>query len=195
MISLILDTTYTELIVALASNNQIIDTIRYDCWQRQSEYAAKEVENILKRNNIDPKNVNEVIVTNGPGSYTGVRIALTIAKTYCFALNIPCYVLSSLQVLETEGKTSICLINARANRSYIGVYKDDECILKDQIMTNEEVLNYIKKHQYYDVCGDLDYLDIENNHKSNIPENMIRLKSDKNKIDDVLKLKAIYLKD
>ena len=194
MITLLLDSTYKNLSIGLAIDNKMVDIIEYECWQAQSEYMMSELENILKRNSVDPKTVNEIVVTNGPGSYTGVRIALTIAKIYCLALNIPCYVLSSLKVLQLADKPSICLINARSNRSYIGVYKNNEEILSDRVMKNEEVKEYIEKHMDFAICGDTDYLEIESQNKE-ILHNMLRLKDEKYFQKDILTLSAVYLKD
>ncbi len=194
MITLLLDSTYKNLSIGLAIDNKMVDIIEYECWQAQSEYMMSELENILKRNSVDPKTVNEIVVTNGPGSYTGVRIALTIAKIYCLALNIPCYVLSSLKVLQLADKPSICLINARSNRSYIGVYKNNEEILSDRVMKNEEVKEYIEKHMDFAICGDTDYLEIESQNKE-ILHNMFRLKDEKYLQKDILTLSAVYLKD
>ena len=73
-------------------------------------------------------------MSKGPGSYTGIRIALTIAKTIVFALNIPLYLVSSLQVMKVGDKPTICLTNARSQRSYIGVYQGQKEILSDRIM-------------------------------------------------------------
>lgn len=194
MISLLLDSSNTLLVVGIAKNNKIIDSIIYEAWQKQSEYMILEINNILKRNEIDPKNVNEIIVTKGPGSYTGLRIALTIAKIYGYSLSIPVYALSSLKVLESHGHNSICLMNARSKRSYFAVYKDEVEIVKDTVLTNEEVLNYISIHKDYKICGELDYLSLKSS-EYNILENMLRLKSEDNKVKDILTLKAVYLKD
>lgn len=194
MITLLLDSTYKNLSIGLAIDNKMVDIIEYECWQAQSEYMMSELENILKRNSVDPKTVNGIVVTNGPGSYTGVRIALTIAKIYCLALNIPCYVISSLKVLQLADKPSICLINARSNRSYIGVYKNNEEILSDRVMKNEEVKEYIEKHMDFAICGDTDYLEIESQNKE-ILHNMFRLKDKKYLQKDILTLSAVYLKD
>ena len=96
MYSLLLDSANRDLNVGLAKDNQIIDRISYQAWQRQSELMAVEVDAILKRNNISAKDIGEVVVTIGPGSYTGIRIALTIAKTLAFALDIKIFAVSSL---------------------------------------------------------------------------------------------------
>lgn len=192
--TLLLDSSGNYLNVALAIDNKIVKEISYECFHKQSEMMVPEIENILNEYNFVAKDINEVIVTIGPGSYTGLRIALTIAKIMGYALNIPIYTLSSLEILEKKGETSICLINARSKRSYIGIYKDGEVIKEDSVITNEELETLINEHKDYVLCGDLDYLDKEG-YKADIFENMLRLKNESNLVKDIMSLKAVYLKD
>ncbi|MDY2728019.1 MAG: tRNA (adenosine(37)-N6)-threonylcarbamoyltransferase complex dimerization subunit type 1 TsaB [Candidatus Onthovivens sp.] len=194
MKTLLLDSSNTDLNVGLAEDGKIIDEISYSCWQRQSEKMIPEIESMLKKHSINPKEITDIAVTIGPGSYTGLRIALTIAKTYCYALQIPCYAISSLQVLSKKDIISICLINARSNRSYFGVYLNGSLIEKDCVKTNEEVIEYIKEHPDYVVCGDTSYLQI-NGYKSSVVTRLEELKSSSNLVKDLFSLKAIYLKD
>ena len=195
MLSLLLDSANKELLVALYKGDKKIDEIRYEAWQRQSELMIPELDKILKRNEIDPKTIDEIVVTQGPGSYTGVRIALTIAKIYALSLNIPCYAISSLGVLKDENKTSICLINARSNRSYFGVYEaNGNVLIEDKVLPNKEVLDYIEEHKDFAICGDVTYLGLENQ-ESDIAKNMMSLKNESNKVQNILTLKAVYLKD
>lgn len=195
MLSLLLDSANKKLLVALYSDDKKIDEIRYEARQRQSELMIPELDKILKNNNIDPKNIDEIIVTQGPGSYTGVRIALTIAKIYAMSLNIPCYALSSLAVLKDKTKTSICLINARSNRSYFAVYEaNGNALIQDKVLPNTEVIEYINSHKDFAVCGDTTYLGIEGQNED-ISFNMMSLKNESNKVDNILTLKAVYLKD
>lgn len=195
MLSLLLDSANKELLVSIFKDDIKVDEVRYEARQRQSELMIPELDKILKRNNIDPKAIGEIIVTKGPGSYTGVRIALTIAKIYAMGLNIPCYAISSLAVLKNKKGNSICLVNARSNRSYFAVYGENgETIIQDKILTNDETLEYIDSHKDYHVCGDTDYLGIsgENN---DLSSNMVSLRNESNKVENILTLKAVYLKD
>lgn len=194
MYSLILDSSYKDLVVGIARDNVVIENINYECFQRQSELMIVEIDNALKKHNINPRQISEVLVTFGPGSYTGVRIALTIAKIYCYALKIPCYAYSSLKVLEDYSKPSICLINARSSRSYIGVYDKNKVLISDCVMKNEDVLKYIENHKDFAICGDVEYLGIDG-FKANIPYNMIALKNDDDLVKNIMTLKAVYLKD
>lgn len=194
MYSLLLDSSNVELIVGVAKDDILLDEIRYNAWQKQSEFMVNEIDKILKRNEINPKEINEVIVSIGPGSYTGLRIALTIAKIYGVALNVDIYALSSLQILQKRDETSICLMNARSNRSYIGIYNNDTCLLKDKVLTNDEVKTLIENNPSYKICGEVEYLSIKNE-KSDTLINMLLLKNESNKVKDILSLKALYLKD
>ena len=193
MVTILLDSSNTNLSVGLAKDNLILGYTSYEAWQRQSEYMIPELAKLLKEHDIKNSDISDVIVAKGPGSYTGVRIAITIAKTIATALNAKLYAVSSLRVQKACKKPSICLINARSNRSYIGVYQDDKVLLEDQIMQNEDVLKYIEDHPDYIVCGETKYLGIEGVISNNIEE-MLSLKPYLEEINP-LSLKPVYLKE
>ena len=175
MYTILLDSSHTKLAVGIAKNGIVLKSIIYEAWQEQSEHMIPELNNILTAFDVKREEIDDVMVAIGPGSYTGVRIAITIAKTMGCALNIPVYPLSSLRILKDGMKPSICVINARSKRSYIGVYQGENCLLEDQIMSNDEVLKYIEEHPDYSICGDVAYLNIQGV-KSNVIEQMFLLK-------------------
>ena len=193
MYQLLLDSSNIYLTVALAKDCQLVDSIFYNAWQRQSELMVGEVENILKRNNIDKKSLDSVVVGIGPGSYTGVRIGVTIAKTIAYALHLKVYAKSSLSLLVNEGNPTICLFNARSGRSYFAVYQKDKVIENDTVLTNEEVLNYIEKHPDYKVCGDTAQIGKESD-KFDIPLALSKF-TEKDLVKDIFTLNPTYLKD
>lgn len=194
MISVLLDSSSTKLNVALAKDDKLIDSVSYEAWQQQSEYMVYELDKLLKKHNFTRHDIKDILVSIGPGSYTGVRIALTIAKVISLALSLPIYPLSSLHVLKDDDKPSICLINARSNRSYIGVYKNEEVIIQDMIYKNEDILKYIEEHKDYSICGNVGYLGLKGK-ESNIFLQMLSLKKYVKPMNDTLGLKPIYMKD
>lgn len=194
MISLLLDSSNIKLGVAIAIDDKIIDFKYYDAWQRQSEYMMSEIEALLNKNSIDPKDVNEIISTRGPGSYTGVRISLTIAKIWGFCRDINVFAISSLQVLKKNNEISVCVINARSMRSYIGIYEGNKVILEDTIYTNEEVKKLLDENPQYVLCGETSYLKREG-FETNIFEQMLSIKKDSKPVSEILSLKPIYLKN
>ena len=193
MITILLDSSNTNLSVGIARDNLLLEYISYEAWQQQSEYMIPELDKLLRKYNVSRDEIKEVMVAKGPGSYTGVRIAITIAKTIATALDAKLYAVSSLRVQKACKNPSICLINARSNRSYIGVFEDDKILLDDQIMKNEDVLNYIKEHPKYSVCGDVKYLGIEGVISNNIQE-MLGLKNVLEPVNP-LSLKPVYMKE
>ena len=193
MITVLLDSSNTNLSVGVAKDNLLLERISYEAWQRQSEYMILELDKLFTKYRITKDDISDVVVAKGPGSYTGVRIAITIAKTIATALDAKLYAVSSLRVLKDQAKPSICLINARSGRSYIGVYEDTKTLLEDQIMKNEDVLRYIEEHPNYSVCGETKYLGIEGVISNNIEE-MLSLKESLDSINP-LSLKPVYMKE
>ena len=191
---LLLDSSNTSLTVGLANADSLVDSISYEAWQSQSEHMIPEINNIFEKHSIDKNDLAGVVVAIGPGSYTGVRIAITIAKVMGTALGIDVYPVSSLQILKNGKKPSICLENARSNRSYIGVYENEKCLLQDQIMTNEQVKEYIDQHPDYCVCGQTKYLGFDG-YESNMAVEMVSLLNHLKPCADSRALKPVYLKD
>ena len=193
MYTILLDSSNTNLSVGIARDNLLLENISYEAWQQQSEYMIPELNKLLEKYKAKNEEISAVMVAKGPGSYTGVRIAITIAKTMAVALGCKLYAVSSLRVQKDGKNPSICLINARSGRSYIGVYEGDKTFLEDQIMKNDEVLKYIADHPGYSVCGDVKYLGLEAKETNNVLE-MLSLKE---AVEDVnpLSLKPVYMKD
>ena len=193
MIAVLLDSSNTNLSVGIAKDNLLLDYVSYEAWQRQSEFMIVELNKLLEKHHVKKEDIKEVIVAKGPGSYTGVRIAITIAKTIAVALEAKLYAVSSLRVQKDGDVPSICLINARSGRSYVGVYEGSKIVLDDCIMKNDEVMKYIEDHPDYSVCGDTKYLNIEGKQSNNLQE-MLNLKDSLESINP-LALKPVYMKD
>ena len=194
MYSILIDTADKYLSVGLSKDNTIVDSISYECWQRQSEFLISELDKLMKRNNVTRNDIGAVVASKGPGSYTGIRIALTVAKVMAFALNIPLYLASSLEVLKDFNAPSICVVNARSKRSYVAVYDGETTIMADTIMDNKDLLDYIANHPEYKVCGDVSYLGSEG-YQADILESLNKLMIERNLEKDVLASKPVYLKD
>ena len=193
MYTVLLDSSNTNLSVGLARDNLLLENVSYEAWQQQSEYMIPELNKLLEKYQVQNEEISAVMVAKGPGSYTGVRIAITIAKTMAVALGCKLYAVSSLRVQKDGKNPSICLINARSGRSYIGVYEDKGVLLEDRIMKNDEVLKYIADHPTYSVCGDVKYLGLEVKETNNVLE-MLSLKEVLDEVNP-LSLKPVYMKD
>lgn len=193
MYQLLLDSSNVFLSVGIAKDGKVIDKVYYEAWQRQSEMMVTEVDNILTRNKIAKEELDAVVVGIGPGSYTGVRIGVTIAKTIAYALKIKIYAKSSLSLLKHAEKPTICLFNARSGRSYFAVYEGHKVIEKDCVKTNEEVLAYIKDHPDYLVNGDTYQISLESG-EFDILANLADFNKNE-EVKNVFTLNPVYLKE
>jgi len=194
MYQLLLDSSNKYLAVGLSKEGKVIDKIFYEAWQRQSEVMTNEVDTILSRNNVDKKDLDAICVGIGPGSYTGVRIAITIAKTIAYCLKIDIYAVNSLALLADENKPTICIYNARSGRSYFAVFNGTEMLEKCEVKTNDEVLAYISDHKDYAINGELEHLGLTSG-KYDYLENLAKSLINENKVSNVFGLNPLYLKD
>ena len=115
--------------VALSENGKLIDCIENDADNYiHGEYLTVFIEDILAKNKLLPNQLIGVSFSSGPGSYTGLRIGLSVAKGLCFALSIPLISVSTLKVLASLGKekypssTLVPMLDARRNEVYCEIF-------------------------------------------------------------------------
>lgn len=194
MFSILLDSSNTSLTVGLAKDDILLESISYEAWQTQSEHMIPELDKLLDKYEVERNQISDVVVAIGPGSYTGVRIAITIAKTIAAVLPVKVYAISSLRCQKDGKNPSICVINARSGRSYFGVYEDDKVLVEDMILTNDKVQEYINEHPDYVVCGNTTYLGV-NSKQPDIGRELLSLKKVVASVADPLAVKPVYMKD
>jgi len=144
--SLFIDTHDDYLRIVLYRNEEIINKIIKQSEQSHSTLTMKSVEKILKEENITVQNLKEIFVVNGPGSFTGVRIAVTIAKTLAFTLNIPIKTITSLQVkaLSSTFKGEKLVVESDKNGSYICEFNaENKKVGEYRYLKNKEFAEYI----------------------------------------------------
>ena len=77
--------------------------------RNHSIYTIPLIEEILRENEITTRDLNEIIVIDGPGSFTGVRLGITVAKMLAYTLNIKIKTISSIEALAS-GKNALKMI-------------------------------------------------------------------------------------
>lgn len=135
---LAIDTSNQTLALALSQDQNIIEDYVENVQQNHSMTLMTAIDNLLKKNNWHPKELERIIVAQGPGSYTGLRIGVTTAKTLAWTLGIDLVGVSSLASLAanaTEFKGMIVpLFDARRRNVYTGMYQWQN----DQLVTIKE---------------------------------------------------------
>lgn len=112
-----------------------------------SETLTEYLDSFLKDNNISYKDIKEVYIGRGPGSYTGLRIAGTVGKTLSYLLNCPLYSFSSLDLLLSSTSCNghyIALIEAKKTAVYlkeISITNGDITVINDDDFVEKVNLN------------------------------------------------------
>ena len=157
MITLFIDTSTESLTIALFKDDVLLSTSTVSS-SEHSKYAMPILEQIFTENNIKPNMVNKIMVINGPGSFTGIRIGVTIAKIYAWALNINIVPISSLKAYAISNKGYdyyVSIIDARRNYVYAGIYdKDYNNVIKESYISKDELVDKVNSLSNVLVIGD-----------------------------------------
>lgn len=172
---LFIDTCSNCLIICTIINNKI----DYFFIDKNNNDTSSKVMKVLKEAVADINTVDKIFVVNGPGSFTGIRVGVTIAKTIGFCLNIPIIKLSELELLattNTDTKYNVSLIDARRGYVYAGIYdKDLNCYLQDQhILLND--IKYPDSYTIIDNYNNIDLIKMIKKHEFDDPINPHDLK-------------------
>ena len=118
------------------------------------------IESLFKDNNLNVKDLKKIIVVNGPGSFTGIRIGLSIAKTMAYALNIDINTISSLTaylISNNNGEKRRAVIEDNKGY-YISVFdENDNNIVPEFYSENDEYSEYKTVESKLDVNKIIDY--------------------------------------
>jgi len=122
-----IDTALDTASVCLAQNEEILALAINENQKKQSGWLHQVINELLKKNNLRPNQLDAVAVSIGPGSYTGLRVGLSAAKGLCYALNIPLIAVSTLKMIafaaKDEADSLICpMIDARRMEVFTAVY-------------------------------------------------------------------------
>ncbi|MFY7899815.1 MAG: tRNA (adenosine(37)-N6)-threonylcarbamoyltransferase complex dimerization subunit type 1 TsaB [Chitinophagaceae bacterium] len=104
-----IDTSTEFASVALSNNQEIIGFATHDQQKNHGAFLQPAIQLICNEAGISLSQINAVVVANGPGSYTGLRIGLSSAIGLCYALNIPLITISTLQIIAAAAKDSYAL--------------------------------------------------------------------------------------
>lgn len=128
MITLFIDSSMKSLSVALASENKLLFVLNTESYSRHSNFLMNNIIKALNETNLSIYDVDNIIILNGPGSFTGVRVGVTIAKTLAWTLSKKLYQLSNLKALELQSDGNydmvISTLYDKPNSSYVGFYEN-----------------------------------------------------------------------
>ncbi|MEF9920660.1 MAG: tRNA (adenosine(37)-N6)-threonylcarbamoyltransferase complex dimerization subunit type 1 TsaB [Erysipelotrichaceae bacterium] len=193
MKTLCMDSSHRYLVLGLFEDDKLVAGISQSAWKMQSETLFPELITLMKQANWESEDIEAIVISDGPGSYTGVRIAMSVAKVFCTTMNIPLYRISTLQLYAGTCKHTLTLLDARSNRAYVGFINEGSFESAASIMTLDEIKELIKNKDYY-LVGDINLIDQEVK-EIDFLKNFIDLKDQWEKVDNIHTMVPFYLKD
>lgn len=147
------DTSTSSMAVAVLKDGEIAAESHAIAERNHSIYLVPSIIETMTRGNVTMNDLEAIVVGKGPGSYTGIRIAASVAKTLSWSLNLPLVGVSSLEALASASGFSshrqiqwVCpLMDARRGQVYTGLYRAGEngtiCLKEDGVRLFTEWLN------------------------------------------------------
>ncbi|WP_085993411.1 tRNA (adenosine(37)-N6)-threonylcarbamoyltransferase complex dimerization subunit type 1 TsaB [Oceanobacillus senegalensis] len=135
---LTIDTSNQVMGVAILQDEIVIGEIVTNITKNHSVRLMPAINQLMEEVSMTPDQLDKIVVAKGPGSYTGVRIGLSTAKSMAWALDIPVVGVSSLEILAYHGQFFngyICpFFDARRGLVYTGIYQwqDQQLISVDE---------------------------------------------------------------
>lgn len=146
---LAIDTASNFISLALKTNATIYESC-FDSTSSHTELLLEAIENIYKTNNILLNQTKLIAISQGPGSFTSLRIGYAVAKGLSLALNCPIISVNTLHFYALSIKNNYVLstLDARKNRFYVALFKDNERLSDDLDISSDEI---VEKFSNYNV--------------------------------------------
>ena len=140
------DTSSKALSLAILEDKQVLAETTINIKKNHSITLMPAIDFLMESLDWTPKDLDRIVVAEGPGSYTGLRIAVATAKTLAHTLNIELVGMSSLLALvpyQQEG-LFVPLMDARRNNVYAGFYENAKPVMPEAHLPFERVIELIK---------------------------------------------------
>ncbi|MEC9097670.1 MAG: tRNA (adenosine(37)-N6)-threonylcarbamoyltransferase complex dimerization subunit type 1 TsaB [Pseudomonadota bacterium] len=197
MNSLIIDTTYGSCSASIIDSNMHCFYTYNSSNKLQSETITSVTLETFKKAKKDIKDISNLVVTNGPGNFTSIRVGVSFALGIAKGLSLPVYSISSLDLLSIfenekliKDKSYICVMPSRGNEFFVKVFEKNSDSSSDILkLKKADLENQFSKNNYVAVINSLqnEQINIEN-------FNLIERNLGDMSLDLVLKIKNSNLK-
>ena len=172
MNSLIIDTTYGSCSASIIDSNMHCFYTFSSSNKLQSETITSVTLETFKKAKKDIKDISNLVVTNGPGNFTSIRVGVSFALGIAKGLSLPVYSISSLDLLSIfenekliKDKSYICVMPSRGNEFFVKVFEKNSDSSSDILkLKKADLENQFSKNNYVAVINSLqnEQINIEN---------------------------------
>lgn len=151
------DTSSKALSLAILEDKQVLAETTINIKKNHSITLMPAIDFLMSSLDLTPKDLDRIVVAEGPGSYTGLRIAVATAKTLAHTLNIELVGMSSLLALvpsQQEGLV-VPIMDARRNNVYAGFYENAKPVMPEAHLSFAEVLEKVTDAERVTFVGEV----------------------------------------
>ena len=151
------DTSSKALSLAILEDKQVLAETTINIKKNHSITLMPAIDFLMASLDWTPKDLDRIVVAEGPGSYTGLRIAVATAKTLAHTLNIELVGMSSLLALVPRQQEGLLvpLMDARRNNVYAGFYENAKPVMSEAHLSFAEVLEKVTDAEQVTFVGEV----------------------------------------
>ncbi len=158
MIKLVIDTSSHICQIAIIKDETILSHVFQEISFGMGEALFGILQKALDQAGIIKQDIDEIYVTLGPGSFTGVRIGISAAIGLKLGLGIPLHGISSLKAHAQQGRSvlpALVILDARRQKDfYVQAFAPDLTPLTEPLNISVEMIREMLSNKAYFVCGD-----------------------------------------
>ena len=162
---LYIDTSSAYLYTGIVEEDKLLIEKKKYLEHELSKESLYIVSEMFEEANLSVDDIDKIIVVNGPGSFTGIRIGLTFAKVYAWAKKIEVTSISSLDAMAISTNIStnkVPMLNARRGYVYTGIYsKDNELLFDNSYIKLDEFMNSLNKLDDYKIISNDEEIELD----------------------------------
>jgi len=161
---------------AIKYKDKLISKIIKSDENYHSLFLISEIKKACEENSIELNSLDAIAVNCGPGSFTGIRVAMSIAKIMASELNIPLIGLNTAEILLKAYNKKLLIMDARRDMFFIGTENEITLIHKDKLENNLDTTTIVCDKNCYKIFNNSTCFEEE---EKNIGEIMIKLAEEK----------------
>lgn len=148
---LFLDTTNNYCYIVIYLHDKKIAEIKLKVNKNVTDLITGAIKSLFAKAKLGYEDISNIYLNIGPGSFTGIKVGVVIAKMWFCIYKPTIYVIDSLR-LQTTKRNSISLLDAKGQSFFAAVYAGDKVILKPCLRSQTQVTQLIKKYSKYHHC-------------------------------------------
>jgi tRNA threonylcarbamoyl adenosine modification protein YeaZ len=174
---LAISTSSSNASVSLLEDATVIKDLNNTNERTHSEKLMPLIDELLKKCNVKLSDINLIACDIGPGSFTGIRIGVTIAKVYAWSLKLPITIISALEAMSLSSEKEVVhvpVINARRGYVYGAIYdKDNSIIMEPKHILIDDLKKELEKLTSYEIITNDEFAEF--NETSKYDPNILKI--------------------